>query len=81
MTRALERCGTPPSWARGRTPMACAVAYSGQDQPPDSGTAANPCSQPVTRTLAPHREQARPPSPAQGHLSTRGDGSRQALES
>jgi len=64
MTRARERCGA-------LFPLA---------QPPHSGTAANPCSQQVTETLAPYRERARPQSPPRDHLPRRGDGSRHALE-
>ena len=88
MTRAPDLCpcapqesGAPLALGSGRHWMACAVAYSRGDQPFLSGTAANPCSQPVTEKLAPYREPILPQPPPRGHLSSRGDGPRHALES
>ena len=79
--RAAQVSGVPLALGGGRRFVACVVACSRRDQPPHRGTAANPCSQPVTGRLAPNRAQARPQSPPRGQLSARRDGSRHALES
>jgi hypothetical protein len=87
MTRALDLCpclpqvsGPPLAVGQGRTSMPYRVAYSGRHQNPLNGMAANPRFQPVTGKLATYREQA-PQLLSWDHFSSRGDGSRHALES